>query len=108
MKGIRCASLLLPVLLLAACARAPTPAEHVVHEERALAKAHAAWAALYAERADEVFSPQNIQRFAPYTATLENGTWIVRGTPPTESRGAMPAARIRADDGATTVQRVDR
>ena len=73
-----------------------------------MAKAHAAWAALYAERADVVFSPQNVQRFAPYTATLEDGTWVVRGTPPPDSRDPMPAARIRAEDGATTVQREDR
>jgi hypothetical protein len=106
MNGFRHASIL-TFLALAACSR-PGPAERVVHEERALAKANAAWADVYTQRADETFSPQNIRRFAPYTATLESGTWIVRGAAPAEIHGSMPAARIRAADGEITVQRVDR
>jgi hypothetical protein len=75
----------------------------VVHEERALAKANAAWAALYTKRGEETFSPRNIQRFAPYTATLENGVWVVRGTLPSGLHEPMPSARVRAVDGVTTV-----
>jgi hypothetical protein len=96
------------VLLLGACTSHSEPAERVTHEERALAKAHASWAALFVQRADETFSPGNIQRFAPYSATLENGTWIVRGTVPADFHGRMPEARIRAGDGVTTVQTVER
>jgi hypothetical protein len=96
------------VLFIGACTSHGEPAERVTHEERALAKAHASWAALFAQRADETFSPGNIRRFAPYTATLENGVWIVRGTVPADVHGTMPAARVRADDGVTTVQAVER
>lgn len=95
------------LLLLAACTRAPAP-EPVVHEERALAKANAAWADLHTRRADEAYSPANIQRFAPYTATLENGVWVVRGTARAGVHGRMPGARVRADDGVTTVEAVER
>jgi hypothetical protein len=56
----------------------------------------------------ETFSPRSIQRFAPYSATLENGTWIVRGTVPTHFHGSVPEARISAGDGVTTVQVVER
>ena len=96
--------LLLAPLVFAACARSPEPREAVTHEERALAKANAAWAQLYTQRADETFSPKNVQRFAPYTATLENDVWTVHGAVPANVHGAAPAARIRAQDGVTTVQ----
>jgi hypothetical protein len=96
------------LLLLSACSRPHEPAERVVHEERALAKANAAWADVFAQRAEEAFSPRNIRRFAPYTATLENGVWIVRGTMPADPHGPVPSARVRAADGVTTVQSIDR
>jgi hypothetical protein len=96
------------VLIVSACTSHTEPAEHVTHEERALAKAHASWAALFVQRADETFSPGNIQRFSPYSATLENGTWVVRGTVPSEFHGSVPEARVRAADGVTTVQTVGR
>jgi hypothetical protein len=108
MSNCRRASLtLLLVLLLGACTSRTEPAEHVTHEERALAKAHAAWASLFVQRADETFSPGNIQRFAPYQATLEDGVWIVRGTIPADFHGSMPEARIRADDGETRVRSIE-
>jgi hypothetical protein len=107
MSGI--GRLLVPSLLLvAACSRPPAAPERVVHEERALAKANAAWANVYTKRANETFSPQNIRSFSPYTARLENGVWIVRGTRAADRRGQMPSARVRADDGVTTVESVDR
>jgi hypothetical protein len=96
------------VLFVGACTSHTEPAERVTHEERALAKAHSSWATLFVQRADETFSPVNIQRFAPYSATLEDGTWIVRGTVPANFHGTVPEARIRADDGVTTVQAVER
>jgi hypothetical protein len=95
-------------LFLGACTPHREPVERVTHEERALAKAHSSWAALFAERADETFSPGNIQRFSPYSATLENGTWTVRGTVPADFHGKVPEARIRAGDGVTTVQVLER
>jgi len=104
MPPFRLAPTLTALLLLAACARAPDPAERVTHEERALAKANAAWAGLYSQRADDTFSPPHIRRFAPYTAVLENGVWIVRGTAPAEFHGSMPGARVRESDGVTTIQ----
>jgi len=111
MSGIRRAlllSLLLPALLLGACARAPDPPEHVTHEERALAKANAAWANLYTERADETFSPRNVRRFAPYRVTLNNGVWTVRTTADAGVHGRAPTAVIIADNGTTYVASIER
>jgi len=94
---------LLLLALLGACARTPAPAERVVHEERALAKANAAWASIHAKTAEATYSADNVRRFAPYSATLENGVWIVRTTAPADLHGRAPQAEIRAEDGVTTV-----
>jgi hypothetical protein len=104
----RASLILLLVLLFGACTPHTQPAERVTHEERALAKAHSSWAAVFAQRADETFSPGSLQRFWPYTATLENGVWTVRGTVPADFHGSTPEARIRAADGVTTVQVAER
>lgn len=93
---------------LLACASGCTPPaaapEPVDHEERALAKANAAWADMHARRGDATFSPANVRRFAPYSATLDHDVWTVRGTRPPGFVGEMPAARIRATDGVTTIE----
>jgi hypothetical protein len=99
---------LLLTTLLAACSRPPEPPEHVTHEERALAKANAAWADAFARRADEAFSPPNIQRFAPYRVTLDNGVWMVRTAAGAELHGRAPSAVILASDGTTYVASVER
>ena len=99
----------LPLMaLLAACTRPPAPAERVVHEERALAKANAAWSSVYSKTAEITYSAENIRRFAPYSATLNEGVWSVRTTAPAGLHGRAPEADIRADDGRTTVHGVDR
>jgi hypothetical protein len=115
MSGIRRATLmpqllplLLPLLLLGACARAPEPPEHVTHEERALAKANAAWADAYNQRADEAYSPGNVRRFAPYRVTLNKGIWTVRTSAGTDLHGRAPTAVIIAGDGTTYVASIER
>jgi hypothetical protein len=107
MKGIRCALFLLPTLL-GACSRPAPPPERVTHEERALAKANAAWSSIYSKTAEETYSAQNVRRFAPYSATLDNGVWTVRTAAPPDRHGRAPQADIRAADGVTTVLGVER
>ena len=107
MTGLRRALfLLLP--LIAACSRSAAAPERVTHEERALAKANAAWSSIYSKTAESTYSAQNVRRFAPYSATLRDGVWIVRSTAPTELHGRAPQADIRADDGDTTASGVER
>jgi hypothetical protein len=107
MKKLRVAPLLL-VLLFGACARPAAPPERVIHEERALAKANAAWSSVFTKTAEATYSAGNVQRFAPYSATLENGVWHVRTTAPADIHGRAPVADIRADDGDTSVHGVER
>jgi len=107
MKVTRCALfLLLP--LLGACSRPAAPPERVTHEERALAKANAAWSSIYSKTAEDTYSAENVRRFAPYSARLQNGVWTVRTAAPPERHGRAPQADIRAVDGVTTVLGVER
>lgn len=108
MTALRHALLLLLLPLFGACARSPQPAEPVVHEERALAKANAAWSSIYSKSAEDTYSAENVRRFAPYSATLENGVWAVRTTAPADVHGRSPEADIRAEDGTTSVRGVER
>jgi hypothetical protein len=107
MNGFRYAPLLL-VPLFGACTRPAAPPERVIHEERALAKANAAWSSVFTKTAEATYSAGNVRRFAPYSATLENGEWLVRTTAPADVHGRAPEADIRADDGNTRVHGVER
>jgi hypothetical protein len=102
------ALVLLPRLLLVACARPAAPPERVDHEERALAKANAAWSSIYSKTAESTYSAANVRRFAPYSATLENGVWIVRTAASPDLHGRAPRAEVRADDGVTTAHADER
>ena len=102
MPAIRRA-LCLPLLLLAACARAPLPPQPVVHEEMALAMAHKAWASVFSKTASETYSADNVRRFEPYTATLDDGVWIVRGHVTDGVHGVAPDAHITQADGIVSV-----
>ena len=107
MTFMRCALCLL-LSLLGACSPPATPAERVTHEERALAKANAAWSSVYSKTAESTYSAENVRRFAPYSATRANGVWSVRTTAPANLHGRAPQADIRAGDGVTTVTGVER
>jgi hypothetical protein len=91
------------LLLLAACSRTPAPSQPVVHEEMALAMAHKAWAAVFSKTASETYSADSVRRFEPYSATLDNGVWIVRGHVPDGFHGVVPEARIVQADGVVSV-----
>jgi hypothetical protein len=107
MTGTRCALLLL-LASIGACSRPAAPPERIVHEERALAKANAAWTSIYSKTAEDTYSAKNIRRFAPYSATLDGGAWRVRTNAPSNVHGRAPEADIRAEDGVTTVRGVER
>jgi hypothetical protein len=70
--------------------------------------AHAAWADTFARRADPSYSPQNVQRFAPYRVTLEKGIWRVRTAAEARVHGRAPSAVILANDGTTYIASSER
>jgi len=69
--------------------------------EMAIAVARRAWSATY-EKAPwhGVWSKEYTLKFEPYSAKLDGDSWLVRGSVPSNFRGAMPIARVRRIDGA--------
>lgn len=100
-------AILVAMLLLAACG--PSAAEGPVNTPaEAVARAKTAWASV-SEKANwhVAYSKENAAKFEPYTATLENGVWVVRGTVPSGYRGEMPEARVRQSDGQVSVGAIE-
>jgi hypothetical protein len=51
-----------------------------------------------------VYNEKEIARFEPYTATLVQGEWIVKGTIPANYRGDTLETTVRERDGDVSVQ----
>ena len=52
---------------------------------------------------DPALSEEGVKRFEPYTATLTDGVWTVRGTIPSDFHGGAPTATVRQADGLASV-----
>jgi len=95
------------MLLLAACSSSASDGP-VNTAEEAVARAKTAWLSVSEKASWHVaYSKENTAKFEPYTATLENGVWVVRGTVPSGYRGEMPVARVRQNDGQVSVGAVE-
>lgn len=72
--------------------------------EEAVSKAKLAWKQIY-EKASwhKVYSPESTAKFEPYTATLVNGVWIVKGTIPAGYEGEVIESTVRQSDGSVAV-----
>jgi hypothetical protein len=73
---------------------------------QAIARARAAWREVVEKRSPAptpTFAEENLARFEPFTATLSDGIWEVRGTIPPGYRGYVPEASVRQGDGFTRI-----
>lgn len=98
----------LAVALLATPAFADCPASTsgavaVPTAEEAITEARNAWESIYDKTGYAIFSEENAAQFEPYTATLENGEWTVRGTIPAGYRGDTLVTTICQSNGFTRV-----
>ena len=103
--------MVLAVALLAtpALAGCPTPVSGSVKvptAEEAIAKARDAWGSIYDKTGHAIYSEESTAQFEPYTATLENGVWTVRGTIPAGYSGNTLVTTICQSDGAAHAQGV--
>jgi hypothetical protein len=72
--------------------------------EAAVAHAKGAFASTYEKNPSSYpYSPTNIAKFEPYTATLRNGVWHIDGTVPAGYHGSVPAVSICRNDGAASI-----
>ena len=68
---------------------------------RAVERAHWAWRSVFRQASWRVvYSPGNVARFEPYSASLNAGVWHVVGKPLLETAGlGAPEAYVCASDG---------
>lgn len=105
MVKLRSSSLAVLVAMPFFFACSPTSGSNsVTTAEEAVSKAKLAWKQIY-EKANwhKVYSPENTAKFEPYTATLVNGVWIVKGTIPSGYQGEVIETTVRQSDGSVSV-----
>ena len=105
MKMLLEAVVLAVVLPLLACS--PPSANPVTAPGVAVEKAKEAWASIYEKATWKTdYSEESTEKFEPYTATLEDGFWVVRGTVPSGYKGKILETKVRQSDGAVSVKSV--
>ena len=91
--------------MAAACRSSPPPP--ITTPEAAIAVAKAAWPTIYDKTHYPVYSQEETRKFEPYTATLKDGVWIVKGTIPPGYRGPTLVTKVRVSDGFGPVDVVE-
>jgi hypothetical protein len=93
------------MLPLLACSSASN--DPVTTPEVAVQRAKEAWASIHEKATWKTgYSEESTAKFEPYTATLEDGIWVVRGTIPSGYKGKILQTHVRQSDGAVTVTSV--
>ena len=72
--------------------------------DAAIAASRQAWRSISEKTSQSSFSPASTARFEPYSATLEDGAWVVRGTAAAGYRGEILVTRVRQGDGTVEVR----
>jgi hypothetical protein len=91
------------VLLASACSSSNGSDGAVLTPEVAIAKAKESWSGVYRKTHDPTLSEESVKRFEPYTATLADGVWTIRGTMPADFHDGAPIATVRQADGLASV-----
>ena len=91
--------------MVASCRSAPTPP--ITTPEAAIAVAKAAWPTIYEKTHYPAYSGKETARFEPYTATLVDGVWIVKGTIPAGYRGPTLVTKVRVSDATGPVDVIE-
>ena len=99
------ASLVVAFALAASCQSAPKPP--ITTSEAAVASARISWESVYDKTHYPVFSKAETAKLEPYTATLKEGVWTVRGTIPPGYRGYTLVTTVRVSDGTGKVDAIE-
>jgi hypothetical protein len=82
--------------------------ESVETPEAAIAAARQAWESIHDKASwNHIYSKASTRKFEPYTAVLQNGVWIVRGTNPPGYKGRVLETSVRKSDGSVSVNVVE-
>lgn len=86
------------------CSSASDEKVPVTTPEAAVQKAKEAWASIHDKASwQTAYSSESTAKFEPYTATLEDGVWMVRGTIPPNYQGDVLETTVRQSDGSASV-----
>lgn len=103
----RYAILLLAALVPAvfACPPNSNNRSSVTTAAAAILTARQSWASLYEKLngRNPVYSKKETAKFEPYTATLSNGIWLVRGTIPLGFHGETIETNVCQSDGSVSM-----
>jgi hypothetical protein len=81
----------------------PSKPKPVETPDAAIAAAKGAFRSIHEKAPSQSgYSPENVERFEPFTATLRDGSWEVTGTRPAGYQGRMPRARVSHADGSVS------
>jgi hypothetical protein len=75
--------------------------------QAAVAIAKNSWRSAYDKVRSPAYSKEETARFEPYTATLKDGIWTVKGTIPPGYRGETLVTTVRAADGFAAIAAVE-
>ena len=100
MKPAVLAILVLPIMF--ACSLASNDAP-VTTADAAILSANQAWQSICDKTESLAYSKQNAAKFEPYTATLKDGVWHVRGTVMPGYHGEALETTVRQSDGSVSV-----
>lgn len=87
-----------------ACSSASNEGAPVTSPKMAIMKAKQAWASIHDKASwQSAYSKENTTKLEPYTATLKDGVWLVRGTIPPGYKGEAIETTVRQSDGNVSV-----
>jgi hypothetical protein len=105
-SGLSFSVILSGLAVLCACSPFSGAPEQMTTPEAAIVAARHSWESLN-EKLNyrvPVYSKEEIAKCEPYSATLVDGQWVVRGTIPPHFRGEILETTIRRSDGSASVQ----
>jgi predicted small lipoprotein YifL len=79
----------------------------VLTPEAAITTAKQAWQSIHDKHPLPQYDQKETSRFEPYTATLQDGVWTVKGTIPPEYHGTALVTTVRKDTGAVSVTAIE-
>ena len=99
-RAVLAALAVLPIVF--ACSSASNDAP-VTTADAAILSAKQAWQSIYEKNGSPAYSKESAAKFEPYTATLKDGVWHVRGTVPSGYQGETLETTVRQSDGSVSV-----
>jgi hypothetical protein len=105
---VRTAAIILAVTSVGLAASCQSARQRpITTPQAAVAIARSSWSSVYDKTRAPTYSKAETARFEPYTATLHDGIWTVKGTTPPGYRGATLVTTVRAANGFASIAAIE-